>query len=199
MIKIFKSPDTRQVYIETVTFGNPEDFVYIRDNDIFTIDRKNTKVVEVNKVSYTFFLDSDGNTFNSAQDFESYLTDILTVDTLATVEDINKKWQDVTSSRSLMPEGSYNFKNLSSTIDFTLKEDSEIGSEWEFANSDFSIAQGSVEVNIGTPTDFFQNELGEYEQGELVIDTPNSHVKVIKSGQGRYDIVFGGIIYNFPN
>lgn len=91
MIKIFKSQNTKQIYIETVASGFSEDFVYYRNGDLFTIDRVNTKIVEVNEANYSLFVDNNGNSFGSANDFETYLVDILQIETVATVKDLNQK------------------------------------------------------------------------------------------------------------
>jgi len=57
MIKIFKNNSSKLLYIETVTFGSPEDFIYSRNGNLFTIDRINTNVVEVNNARYSIFTD----------------------------------------------------------------------------------------------------------------------------------------------
>lgn len=88
MIKVFKSSDSKQVYIEGVAFGAAEDFQYTRDGDLFTIDRINTKVVEVNKASYTLFSDGDGQAFADADAFEAHLTSLLVIETLVTTAEL---------------------------------------------------------------------------------------------------------------
>lgn len=88
MIRIFKSSDSKQVYIETVTFGSPEDFSYTRNGDLFTIDRVNTSVVEVNDAEYTIFRDAANQPFPDAATFEAYLILILQVETLVTTDDL---------------------------------------------------------------------------------------------------------------
>jgi len=89
MIKIFKNNSSKLLYIETVTFGSPEDFIYSRNGNLFTIDRINTNVVEVNNARYSIFTDVNGVAFNSADEFETYLTKELEVDELATISDVN--------------------------------------------------------------------------------------------------------------
>lgn len=82
MIKIFKSPNTDIVYIETVTEGFPEDFTFSRNGDRFTIDRVNTKIVEVNNALYSLFIGITENgeeiNFDNGDLFESYLNNIFT-------------------------------------------------------------------------------------------------------------------------
>ena len=81
MIKIYKSKKTKLIYIETVTFGASEDFYFIRDGDLFTIDRKNTKITEVRKARYDIFegIGEDGELliFDSPDKFQLYLEKML--------------------------------------------------------------------------------------------------------------------------
>ena len=86
MIKIFKSQNSKQFYIEGVTFGPSEDFNYIREGDNFTIDRSTTKVVEVSNARYTLFADINGDVFPDADSFEAYLVSQLQVDIMLTQE-----------------------------------------------------------------------------------------------------------------
>jgi len=87
MINIYKSPQSQILYIETVTEGHAEDFQYTRDTvdtDKFTIDRKNTNIIEVNKALYSTFTGKDVNgniiTFADADEFETYLIAQLQID-----------------------------------------------------------------------------------------------------------------------
>lgn len=73
MIKIFKSKDSKNVFIRGVADGTADDFIYARDGDYFAIDRINTNIKEVNNTHFSKFQDFNGNTFNSANEFELYL------------------------------------------------------------------------------------------------------------------------------
>lgn len=84
MINIYKSLYSKQVFIEGVKPAFPEDFSYSRNLNNFNIVRTSTGVTEINKAPYDLFIgrDSLGNpiTFSTAQLFEDYLNEILTLD-----------------------------------------------------------------------------------------------------------------------
>lgn len=81
MIKITKSKDTSRIYIQGVVNSFPEDFLYQRDGDFFSISLNLTNIPEVNGVIFSEFegSDSDGNLieFSSANDFENYLNEMF--------------------------------------------------------------------------------------------------------------------------
>lgn len=77
MVKIFKSDKTQLIYIQRVGSVPSEDIKYIRDGDKFTIDRINTKIVEIYELPYTEFRDFQNNSFASADAFEDYLLDMF--------------------------------------------------------------------------------------------------------------------------
>lgn len=107
MIKVFKSKDTGLFYVETVSEGSPEDFTYVRNEDLFSIDRINTKVVEVNNAKYDLFIGLDDNNnlieFNNADDFEKYLKEQLKLD-------INSNLNPFISSISGILKNNFNSK-----------------------------------------------------------------------------------------
>ena len=74
MIRVWKSEDSKNIFISGVTNPIPvDDFSFVRDGDLFSFDRISATGLEVNRVSYTSFTDDQSNSFASAADFESYL------------------------------------------------------------------------------------------------------------------------------
>lgn len=82
MIKLFKSLDTKMVYVGDFSQGFSEDFNYIREGDLFSIVRVNSGTVEISKANYTSLQDKDGNTFSTAEDLETYLQGQLILDVM---------------------------------------------------------------------------------------------------------------------
>lgn len=81
MIKISRDWSTHTVYISTVAFGDPSDFYYTTDGDLFSIGRANTEIDQVHRLSYTKFLGNINDTWTSfadKQSLEDYLQDIFT-------------------------------------------------------------------------------------------------------------------------
>lgn len=84
MIKIYKSEKSRNIFIEGVSWGSFDDIRYLRDGNLFSIDRNSDGVFEVSNASYLDFQDGGSNTFSSANAFESYLQGILSDEYLVT-------------------------------------------------------------------------------------------------------------------
>lgn len=82
MIRIKKSVDTNFVYIDKVSSGISEEFEYIKDGEYFSINRKNTSILEVHKLHYSKFIGEGiggGDIFfNSDTDLENYFNEVFT-------------------------------------------------------------------------------------------------------------------------
>jgi len=82
MLSIYKSPESRIVYLSNGNFSNSEDFTYNRNGDLFTIKRTNAPFNECDGLLYSEFIGKDSQgadiTFASAGDLVTYLDDIFT-------------------------------------------------------------------------------------------------------------------------
>lgn len=126
-LKIFKSEVSQILYIETVTEGHVEDFRWTRDTvdtDRFTIDRKNTSIVEVKKAKFDLFVNELGEGFETAQDFEDYL--IKTIDEVVDVCSFQKA-----------------FSGFSGVVNQEITEDIEINGSY-FTESTVVSIEGQV-------------------------------------------------------
>lgn len=81
MIRVYKSPTTRFVYIGRVAEGPAEDFEMQRNGDLFTIFRTLSEEYEVRDVSYTELIDGDYQPFADANACALYLSETLTPET----------------------------------------------------------------------------------------------------------------------
>ena len=78
-MKIWKNSIDKLVYIEGVTFGSAEDFVYSRNGDLFSIIRQHTGYSEVDEIHFSEFQDETGSSFVDATSFQTYLDESVVV------------------------------------------------------------------------------------------------------------------------
>ncbi len=83
MIRVWKSAASKSVFISGVTFCPTDDIEYLRNGDLFTLDRTSTEITEVKDVPYSQFGDEQNNSFPDADAFEAYLQSILVTEELA--------------------------------------------------------------------------------------------------------------------
>lgn len=84
MIKIYKSDKSRHIFIEGVSWGSFDDMGYQRNGNSFSLDRNSDGIFEVANVDFSEFIDAEDNGFASADDFETYLQNILTDEYIVT-------------------------------------------------------------------------------------------------------------------
>lgn len=77
MIRVFKSPTSKNVFISGVTFGSADDFDFQRNGDLFSISRLNTSILEVSNLHFSEFADVNGNSFVNANLLENHLQDTM--------------------------------------------------------------------------------------------------------------------------
>lgn len=174
ILKVFKSDDSQQFYIEGVTFGNVEDFTYIRNGDFFGIKRINTSVGEVRNKKYDSFADKDGNLFADADALEAYFISQFFVKPLATVDDI----ADVAISND------YNDLNNLPTIPPAVTNTSDLINDGQ-SGTDAYVESGDVTALL-TP---INNSINDIENG---INALQAQDTAFANEQSVQDVLIAG-------
>ena len=102
-LKLYKSPDSDILYIESVGSGHIEDYRFTRDGDRFTIDSINTQIKDTKNALYSTFCRQDGTSFEDADEFENYLNTINVIEATEGIRGSVNNHSDVFLNKGAVP------------------------------------------------------------------------------------------------
>lgn len=149
MIKLFKSLDTKMVYVGGFSQGFSEDFNYVREGDFFSIIRVNSGIVEISKANYNSLEDKDGNAFSTAGELETYLQGQLSLDIMLSDSEASGSFM-----QPYLIDLSNSIVDLNSTVDLHIIGDN-FNEQTVFSFDDSTITLNST--NIVSTTEAFLN------------------------------------------